>query len=559
MARFAKRTGLRTGVGLLALVLAGAGAGAAQADTLTEALVQAYQSNPTLESQRAQQRAIDENVPIAKAAGRPNADVTATYTEFVQRSANAFTAPERAIQAQGQLGVPIYSGGGVKNQVKAAKFRVEAGQADLRGVESTLFNQVVAAYMDVIQNQAIVGLNRSNVAALGTNLQATSDRYQIGDLTRTDVAQSESRLALARGDLRTAEANLTNARERYIELVGKAPVDLQPPPPLPNLPETADAAVAYALENNPDLVGAHERVKAAERDIDVAGAGRLPTLSLFGTGSYDNYLNTLGSGVVGVAQRDRQAQVGAQLSIPIFQGGRPAAQRRQAQANASATMETEIATERSVIAQVRSAYQSYLAANELIALNQTAVNAAALSLEGVQAENSVGNRTILDILDAEQERLRAQVQLVIARRNAYVAGFSLLAAMGRAEARDLNLEGAMLYDPEVNYKRVRGKFFDFDDDAAPVARATRTVDTPVQDGEIPSEDVPAPAIQPGDAGTTPSAVDVTARSPAASAGAPVAGTPPLGAPSIGTPPSGTTATGTQAPGAPGDTTGNIGR
>ena len=496
MARFAQRTGLRTGVGILALAFSGWGAGAAQADTLTDALVQAYQSNPTLESARAQQRANDENVPIAKAAGRPNADLTASYTEFVQTSANAFTAPRRLVQAQGQLGVPIYSGGAVKNQVKAAKFRVTAGQADLRGVESSLFSNVVAAYMDVIQNQAIVGLNRSNVAALGTNLQATSDRYQIGDLTRTDVAQSQSRLALARGDLRTAEANLANARERYIQLVGKAPVDLQPPPPLPNLPASADDAVTYALDNNPDLAGARERVKAADRDIDVAGSSRLPTVSLFGTGTYSNYLNTLGSGVVGVSQTDRQAQVGAQLSIPIFQGGRPAAQRRQAQENAAATMEGEIETERGVIAQVRSAYQSYIAANELIALNQTAVDAAALSLEGVQAENSVGNRTILDILNAEQERLRAQVQLVIARRNAYVAGFSLLAAMGRAEARDLNLDGGTLYDPQVNYERVRGKFFDFDDDPAPVAKSTRTVDTPVQDGNIPAQDVPPPAIKP---------------------------------------------------------------
>jgi outer membrane protein len=477
----------------------------ARADTLTEALVQAYQTNPTLESSRAQQRAIDENVPIAKAAGRPSADATVSYTEFLVRPKTAFNAAMRAVQAQGQLGVPIYSGGGVKNQIKAAQIRVEAGQADLRGVESQLFSQVVAAYMDVIQNEAIVGLNRSNVAALNTNLEATSDRFEIGDLTRTDVAQSQSRLALARGDLRTAEANLATARETYIQLVGKAPVDLQPPPALPNLPENPDAALAYALENNPDLIAARERVKAAERDIDVAGAGRSPTVSLFGTGSYSNFLDTLASGVVGVPQTDRQAQVGAQLSIPIFQGGRPAAQRRQAQANASAAMETEIGAERNVIAQVRSAYQSYLAANELIALNQTAVDAAALSLEGVQAENSVGNRTILDILDAEQERLRAQVQLVIARRNAYVAGFTLLAAMGRAEARDLNLGGGTLYDPEVNYKRVRGKWFDFDDDPAPVARSTRTVDTAAQDGDIPPQDVPPPAIQPGDAGTGPTA------------------------------------------------------
>ncbi|MEW9854762.1 TolC family outer membrane protein [Novosphingobium sp. M1R2S20] len=491
MTRLAGSTGLRIALGLSLTALASA----SHADTLAEALMRAYRTNPTLESARAQQRALDENVPIARAAGLPSVTSEASYTEFVERSVNQFTAPRRAIAARANLGVPIYSGGAVKNQIKAAKLRVEAGQAELRSTESELFSQIVAAYMDVIQNQAIVGLNRSNVSALGTNLEATSDRFQFGDLTRTDVAQSESRLALARGDLRTAEANLAAARERYIELVGTAPEDLQPPPPLPNLPATPQEAVALAIENNPDIIAAHERAKAAERDIDVAGAERLPTVSLFGSGSYNNYLDTLGGPISNtLAQTDRSAQVGAQLSLPIFQGGRPAAQRRQAQAQAAAALETEIAIERNVIAQVRSAYTSYIAANELIALNQTAVDAAALSLEGVRAENTVGNRTILDILDAEQEFLQAQVQLVIARRNAYVAGFTLLAAMGRAEARDLNLDGGVLYDPEVNYRRVRGKFFDFDDDPEPVATSTRTVETPVQSGDISPADAPPSLI-----------------------------------------------------------------
>ena len=140
-----------------------------------------------------------------------------------------------------------------------------------------------------------------------------------------------------------------------------------------------------------------------------------------------------------------------------------------------------------MIAQVRSAYTAWIASKDLIVSTQTAVDAAALSLEGVRAENSVGNRTILDILNAEQELLDAQVQLVTAQRNAYVAGFSLLAAMGRAEARDLNLDGGTLYDPAVNYDRVKGKFLDWQSDPAPVAKSTRTVDTPVQDGEIRGE------------------------------------------------------------------------
>ncbi len=173
-------------------------------------------------------------------------------------------------------------------------------------------------------------------------------------------------------------------------------------------------------------------------------------------------------------------------TIPLFQGGRPAAQERQAQARSAAALEQEIGTERSVIAQVRAAFSSLQAANAIIASTQQAVSAAELSLEGVRAENTVGNRTILNILDAQQELLRAQVQLVTARRNAYVAGFTLLAAMGRAEARDLGLgDEGLLYDPQVNYDRVKNKIWDWASDPDPEAQSTRTVDTPTQDGEIP--------------------------------------------------------------------------
>ncbi len=459
--------------------------GPASADDLREALTSAYQSNPTLAAARANQRAVDENVPIERAAGLPSANGEVQYTEFVKRSANSFTSPERALSANVSLAVPVYSGGAVRNGVKAAKVRVEAGQQDLRATESAVFSQVVAAYMDVIFNQALVSLNRNNVTVLGTNLRATTDRFEIGDLTRTDVAQSQARLALARGDTRTAEANLAGAREQYIAVVGKAPVALEPPPPLPNLPATAEDAVAIALNSNPDLLAARERSKAAGYDVNVAGSSRLPRVDVFTGGGYSDYFGTLGgSSSTAFSQSEKSAQVGVRATIPLFQGGLPAARRRQAQAREGAALEQEIATERDVIAQTRAAFASWRAANELIESNQVAVEAASLGLEGVRAENSVGNRTILDILDAERELLQAQVQLVTARRNAYVAGFSLLAAMGRAEARDLGLDGGMLYDPEVNYRRVKGKWFDWENDPAPTAKSTRTVDTPVQDGSI---------------------------------------------------------------------------
>ncbi len=465
----------------------------AQADTLRDALIAAYESNPTLTGARAAQRATDETVPIAKADGRPSATTDFGFQENFLVNANSFTAPARQATAGGSVSVPIYAGGAVKNSVRAAKTRVAAGQNDLRGTESSLFSNVVATYMDVIRDEAIVRLNRANVGVLTVNLEASSDRFEIGDLTRTDVAQSESRLELAKGDLETARANLIRSKENYIALVGREPGELDPPPPLPNLPENADGAVEIALGQNPDLLAAKERSRAAEFDIKTARAANKPQVEGYLQGRYVNFLDTLGGNIPGATflQEQSNAEVGVRAIIPIYQGGRPAAQIRQAQARSGQAYEQLIAVERDIIAQTRAAYSSWRASERVIQSSERAVAAAALSLEGVRAENTVGNRTILDILNAEQELLNAQVQLVTARRNSYVAGFSLLAAMGKAEARDLGLDGGTLYDPNVNYERVRGKWYDFDSDPNPEPEATRTVDTQAQKADIePLPNVP---------------------------------------------------------------------
>ena len=459
------------------------------ADTLKEALMLAYDDNPTLEAARANLRATDASVPIERADLLPSLTTQSTLTEFLKQAQASFTAPDRSLSGNLALTVPVYAGGANRAGLRAAETRVLAGRADLRGTESQVFNQVVAAYMEVIYQEALVGLATSNVEVLDINLQATSDRFQIGDLTRTDVAQSESRLALARSDLSVAQAALVQARENFIALVGAAPGELQAPPPLPGLPEDVDTAVAIALRDNPDLIGAQERARAAGYDIRAAGAGRLPRVEVFSNGGVTDYLGTLGS-IPGAStpaeQRQFSAQAGARVTFPLFQGGRPAAQERQAQERQSALLETIIATERDVIATTRSAYSNWKASLANIESNQQAVSAAELSLEGVRAENTVGNRTILDILDAQQELFRAQIQLVTARRNSYVAGFNLLAAMGHAEARDLGLdESGPLYDPTEHYDEIRNDIFDWSHDPNPVIQSTRTVDIPAQDANIP--------------------------------------------------------------------------
>lgn len=460
----------------------------AVAGDLRGALVAAYNSNPTLQASRAQLRATDEGVPLARADGLPSATATASETEYLRQNPLSGTILPRMVGVTGALTMPVYSGGGVRNAIAAAEVRVDAGKGDLRATEGSVFAQTVAAYLDVMRTEAIVRLNRAQVQTLEVNLSATSDRFQIGDLTRTDVAQSQSRLAVAQGNLRTAEANLVSARETYIQVVGQAPVDLASPPPLMGLPASVEDAVGIALDNSPDLSAARLRAKAAGFDVSTARATRMPRVSLFADAGYTDYLGSLGyAGLAlgGIPQHYSTADVGVRATIPLFQGGRPAAQVRQAQARENQAQEQSIGTERAVIAQARSAWSTWGAANDVIASSQVAVDAAQLSLEGVRAENSVGNRTVLDILNAEQELVNAQVTLVTARRNAYVAGFNLLVAMGRAQARDLGFEEAAIYDPDLHYRQTRGTVWDWAEDARMAPKSTRTVDTPAQSGSIP--------------------------------------------------------------------------
>lgn len=476
----AMKTRALTGISLALL------AAPASAETLREALAHAYETNPTLAAQRANVRAIDENVPIARADALPVVQLQSTYSENVVLPVTAFTAPSRTSQSQASLTYPVYSGGAVKNAIAAAETRVEGGRAALRATEADLFTSVVGAYMDVIRDEAIVSFNRQNVKVLEVNFQSTKDRFQVGDLTRTDVAQSDARLALARSQFQTAEARLISSRESFIRLVGKAPGTLDQPPALPSLPSDPTAAVNIALNDNPNLLAALKNSDATRFDINTANSTRLPKVDAFAGGSYTNYFGTLGRSftAANLPQFDRAAQLGLRLTMPLYQGGMPTARVRQAQARRSQALEQVNETERTVIAQARSAYAVWQSSLQVIKSAEAGLSANKLALEGVRAENSVGNRTILDILDAEQEYLNSQVTLVTAQRDAYVAGFALLAAMGHAEAKDLGLEGGALYDPTVNYKRVRNTLWDFGSDPDPQPTSSRTNQTPAQDAGV---------------------------------------------------------------------------
>jgi len=488
---------------LTASLIAALMGGTADADTLRDALVSAYQTNPTLTAQRQTLEATDATVAIAKAAGRPQIIGTVGLNRnLAQRGVLNTGGKGPTLSVGADVSYPLFNGGSVRNNVKAAQTRVEAGRATLRAVEGDVFTQAVSAYMDVIRDRSIVELNENNVKVLGTNLEATRDRFQIGDLTRTDVAQSEARLQLGRSQLAAAQGQLTASEATYRQIIGHAPGQLAPPPPLPPLPTSPDEAVRIALASNPDLVAISRQAIAAGYDVRVAQAGRLPTLSGVLSNTYVNNLG--GNNGSGIPNTGAQSSIGLSANIPIFQGGLPAARIRQAQAQEGQTLEQVVGTERAVVQTARAAYASYDASQRQIQAQTTAVQANELALEGARAEQSVGTRTVLDVLNAEQELLNSQVALVTAKRDAYVAGFQLLNAMGQAEAQDLGLEGGPLYDPLGNYRRVANNWNDWASDPRHPTVATRTVSpqempaVPVVTPQIDSARIdPSPPVTPG--------------------------------------------------------------
>jgi outer membrane protein len=465
---------------IIAALLGGAALGApTMATTLQDAFVQTYSSSPTLSAARAQLRGTDEGVSIAKAGSRLQVSSTLGLSQS-SNGIDKLSNGARDLTAQLNLSYPLFQGGRVKNAINAAESRVVSGRADLRTTEGNLFVQVVSAYMDVIRDVSIVDLNRKNVDVLNTNLKASQDRFQVGDLTRTDVAQSEARLSLARSQLITAQGNLTTSRENYRRVVGSWPENLQVPPALPKLPADPDQAVATALDKSPALQAAAAETKAAGYDVKAARGQRLPTFSAIAGPNYNNYLGTANR-LVGLprgSQNFDEVQTantfGVQMTVPLYQGGLAGARVRQAQAAQSVALESGIDAERQVIATTRGAFASYQAAMAAIGANQEAVKANELALEGVRAENRVGTRTVLDVLNAEQELLNSQVDLVSAEHDQYVAGFALLNAMGMAEARDLGLDGGSLYDPTANYNHVKGWIGDWSEQPKYTPKGTRT-------------------------------------------------------------------------------------
>jgi len=434
------------------------GTQAVQAQSLGEVFSAAYNNNPTLLAARAALRATDEGVPQALSGWRPTVSVTGEYgRQRNEYDPSTTTQPSATLDPRTTsltVSQPLYRGGRTEAATDSAEALVLAGRQDLAGTERRVLLDAVTAYMDVVQNQAVLDLNRNNEEVLRRQLDAVRERFRVGEITRTDVAQSESRLSRATADRIFSEGALVSSRAVLARIIGEMPRTLTTPPPLPQLPANEDEALAIAYDENPDLLGARFREAAAKSDVRVVSGGLLPSVSL--NGSLSRADETTRSNL-----ETDSAKIALQLTVPLYEGGQIYSQTRQRKQTHNQRRIQVEEQRRAVRQSVVQAWENLGTARSNITARRAQVDASRIALEGVQQEAEVGSRTVLDVLDQEQEYLDARVAEVRARRDEYVAGFTLVSSVGRLTARQLTLP-VDYYDPETNYKRVRDKWFGTD-------------------------------------------------------------------------------------------------
>ncbi|HXL99891.1 MAG TPA: TolC family outer membrane protein [Rhizomicrobium sp.] len=421
--------------------------------TLRQALGVAYETNPQLDAQRAALRATDENVAGANAGWRPSINAQGSYG--FQDPTGGFPATQsHPLSGQLVISQPLFRGGRTVAEVSRAKAQVRAGRAQLSNTEEDVLLDAVTAYIDVVRDAKTLRLRQSNVAGLQKQLDATEEQRKVGELTRTDVAQAQARLSGAEADLTTAKGQLQVSRSSFEHVIGRPAETLEENPPLAVMPKTQEQAIQQALKQNPFLVQAQENARAAGYAVDDALGALQPQVSLQGELQYgEDQPNGFG----GITTTRLKAVVG-QVTVPIYQGGSDEAQVRQAKEQRSQAQLSVADAERQVLDATRSAWESWRAAEASIDSNRAEAAADQTALDGVQQEQQVGTRTVLDVLNAQAELLDAQVAVVVAERNATIAAYQLLSAMGVLTARGLALP-VKYYDPEQHYNEDSSRWF----------------------------------------------------------------------------------------------------
>ncbi|MEL6298763.1 MAG: TolC family outer membrane protein [Pseudomonadota bacterium] len=426
----------------------------AQADTLNQALAAAYKNNPEIDAERARLRATDEGVAIANSGFRP--DISASVNVGVQ---NTNTVPDSPTEGRSRprgyalnLNQTLFQGFQIVNSVNEAEANVRAGQETLRDVEQRVLLQAATAYVDVVRDLAILRLRQANLTFLQRQLQATQDRFQVGEVTRTDVAQARAARAAAASAIDLARANLRASRARYRQAVGQAAKNLREPR-LPSrlLPKTVAQAIAVARRQNPAVIRALYLEQAARFTVARITGQLAPSVTL--EAQYSKQRDSTAA-----SELNEQGSLTARMNIPLYQGGETYAQIRQAKHQHVGRIQDIETARQQVRSDAVSAWSLFLASQAQLTSAQVQVDANRIALQGVQEEERVGQRTLLDVLEAQQTLLDSEVALSTTRRDIVVNAYTLLSAMGRLDGIQYRV-ASKLYDPDVHYHEVRRKWF----------------------------------------------------------------------------------------------------
>lgn len=445
----------RAGIRLAAAACIGLGAVVtAQAETIPDALIKAYQSNPQLNAERARQRATDENVPQALAGYRPQ--ILASLSGGLQAVRNLL--PDNTVQSAtlkpwtigATVTQTLFNGFKTANSVRVAELQVQSGREALRNVGQGVLLDAVTAYTNVLANQSLVDAQRANVAFLRETLGITQKRLTAGDVTPTDTAQAEARLSRGLADLNTAEVNLAISQATYTQVIGNSPSRLSPAQPVDRLlPRSKEDATAIAFKSHPAVLAAGYDVDVASTTIHVAESSLYPTVTLQGNASHSMDTDQ----TLGTFRTDQASVIGA-VTAPLYDGGTAASQTRQAKELAA---QSRLVLDQ-VRNQARTAALGAWVANEgakiAVGASESEVRAATVALQGVQKEAQGGQRTTVDVLNSQQDLISAKARLIGAQRDRVIASYTLLSAVGKLDVKTLGLNTPD-YLPEVHYHQVR--------------------------------------------------------------------------------------------------------
>jgi outer membrane protein len=428
----------------------------ADAQTIEEAFSNAYLKNPGLQAARAELRATDETVNQAISNWRPNVEFsTSAGFNRVESVGAFFGSRELRKPKSGEITVEqsLYRGGQTIAETEQREFEVQAQRAELIEVEQGVLLSAATAYINVVRDQAVVELQISNEKVLLRQLEATSDRFSVGEVTRTDVSQAEARLARAKADRIQAEGDLKNARTAFERVIGMPPGELKSPALKYKLPEVLETAISEASKKNPKVISAFFVEKAAQKYVRKITGELLPEVNL--EGSFSKSADGSRAGAT-----NETAQILATLRIPLYQQGAVSSRVREAKERAAQRRLEYLDEQRVAIETSRTAWEDLQTARARIEAFKVEIESSEIALEGVRQEANVGSRTVLDVLDAEQELLDAQVNLVRAERDEFVAATELAAAVGNLTAKEYNLD-VKYYDDSEYYNKVRDKIYGF--------------------------------------------------------------------------------------------------